>query len=70
VTSAIPSLCDFVGCEEEATGRYPHTWHNGAVAFIVCSAHFARITDGERPVIVTAHVDQSKSEGGRALLFE
>ena len=70
MTDAIRSTCDFADCEEAATGRHLHVGPDRAVAFGVCSAHFARITAGERPVIVPEHFDQAESDGRPALFFE
>ncbi|MDQ1512469.1 MAG: hypothetical protein QOC59_311 [Microbacteriaceae bacterium] len=70
VTAAIPPTCDFVDCDEAATGRYLDAGHDRAVEFGVCSAHFARITGGERPVIVMEQPDQPESDDRPTLSFE
>ena len=69
MTDAILPACEFVDCVEPATGRYLDTGHDGAVEFGVCSVHFARITGGERPVIVPEQSDQPESDERPALRF-
>jgi hypothetical protein len=70
VTDRSLSTCDFADCEEAATGRHLHVGPDSAVAFRVCSAHFLRITGGERPVIVTEQFDRAEGDGRPALSFE
>jgi len=62
--------CDFVDCEESATGHYLSLEQDRTTEFRVCTAHFARIEGGQRPKIVTERIDPADLDGRPALFLE
>ena len=62
--------CDFVDCEESASGRYLNLEQERATEFRVCSAHFARIEGGQRPKVVAERIDLAERDGRPALFLE
>lgn len=48
---ARPSGCDVVGCDQPATGSYLHSRESLLMEFSICDGHYARLRNGEPPVI-------------------
>jgi hypothetical protein len=59
-----------IACDEEATRVYLDTSGDRLVEFGVCTAHFIRLENGARPVVVTESCHLARPGGAPALLLE
>ena len=67
---AAPSGCDVVGCHAPATSSYLHARDTRLLEFSICTDHYARLQNGEQPVVVAQRIDLAALDGRPALLLE
>ena len=63
-------ICDVVGCDESATGRYLDVQLDRAVEFQLCPTHFARVEGGEVPKVVPGPTDLAEPDGKLVLSMD
>jgi hypothetical protein len=63
-------ICDVVGCDESATGRYLDVQLDRAVEFQLCPTHFARLEGGEVPTVVAERSDPGEPDGKLVLSMD
>jgi hypothetical protein len=62
--------CDVIKCEEPAPGVYLCESEGRMMAFVLCPGHFARLENGEHPVVVSEPVAVGGLDSRPALIME
>jgi hypothetical protein len=63
-------ICDVLGCNESATGRYLNVQLDRALEFQLCTGHFARVQSGEMPAVVAERLDLAELDGKLVLVMD
>ena len=67
---AAPRRCDVPGCDEPATRSYLHARLARMLEFSICTGHYARLQNGERPVVVAERLDLAALDDRPGLVLD